>query len=279
MTNFVTRFAPSPTGFLHLGHAFAALTAWDAARSVDGLCLLRLEDLDQGRARPEFESAIYEDLAWLGLTWPEPVVRQSEHLGRYETALLGLAADGLVYRCFKTRKDLAHEAANAPHIMPRPMAGEALSPAEEEARLNDGQPFAWRLSMRACAARLGPQWDALRFEADGCDLRAEPALLGDVILGRKEFPASYHLASVLDDAAQGVTHVIRGEDLKQAAHLHVLLQALLGLPTPVYRHHRLILNEQGRRLAKRDAADTLRALRAAGETPEMIRRRLGLPAC
>ena len=273
---FVTRFAPSPTGYLHLGHAFSALTAFDAAQAAGGVFLLRLEDLDQGRCRPAFEEAIFEDLAWLGLRWPAPVLRQSEHVARYQAALERLAGLGLAYRCFKTRKELMEEAAGAPHGPGDAFVGAALPEAEERARLAQGQAFAWRLSLAACHAQLGSGWDQLSFEADGAMVKAEPSLLGDVILGRKDFPASYHLASVLDDAAQGVTDVIRGEDLREAAHLHVLLQALFGLPTPRYRHHRLILGADGKRLAKRDQAATLRSLREAGKTPADVRQLLGL---
>lgn len=273
---FVTRFAPSPTGYLHLGHAFSALTAFDAAQAAGGVFLLRLEDLDQGRCRPAFEEAIFEDLAWLGLRWPAPVLRQSDHVARYQAALERLAGLGLVYRCFKTRKELMEEAAGAPHGPGDAFVGAALPEAEERARLAQGQAFAWRLSLAACQAHLGSGWDQLSFEADGAMVKAEPGLLGDVILGRKDFPASYHLASVLDDAAQGVTDVIRGEDLREAAHLHVLLQALFGLPTPRYRHHRLILGADGKRLAKRDQAATLRSLREAGKTPADVRQILDL---
>ena len=273
---FVTRFAPSPTGYLHLGHAFSALTAFDAAQAAGGVFLLRLEDLDQGRCRPAFEEALFEDLAWLGLRWPAPVLRQSDHVARYQAALERLAGLGLVYRCFKTRKELMEEAAGAPHGPGDAFVGAALPEAEERARLAQGQAFAWRLSLAACQAHLGSGWDQLSFEADGAMVKAEPGLLGDVILGRKDFPASYHLASVLDDAAQGVTDVIRGEDLREAAHLHVLLQALFGLPTPRYRHHRLILGADGKRLAKRDQAATLRSLREAGKTAADVRQLLGL---
>lgn len=273
---FVTRFAPSPTGRLHLGHAFSALTAFDAARDAGGRFLLRIEDLDQGRSRAEFETAIFEDLAWLGVEWEESVRRQSEHLSDYAAALQRLEAKGLLYRCFKTRKELAAEAANAPHGAAEVVRGGPLPPLEELDRTLAGDPFAFRLSLDRARRLLGPRWDALGFEADGVRTKAEPERLGDVILARKEFLASYHLASVLDDALQGVTCVIRGEDLAEAAHLHVLLQALLDLPTPEYRHHRLVLGPDGKRLAKRDQAATLAALREGGASPEDVRLRLGL---
>jgi glutamyl-Q tRNA(Asp) synthetase len=277
--SFVTRFAPSPTGYLHLGHALSALTAFDAAREAGGRFIVRIEDIDQGRARPEFEAAIFEDLAWLGVAWEEPVRRQSAHLADYEAALQSLIARNLVYRCFRTRKEVAEAIANAPHGAAEEMfRGEALPPDDEAAKLAAGEAFAWRLSLKKARAALGPAYFALVFEDENGPVRAEPEKHGDVILARKDFPASYHLASVWDDALQGVTHVIRGEDLRDAAHLHVLLQKLLELPQPVYRHHRLMLGEDGKRLAKRDAAATLRALREAGKTPEDVRAMLGLEA-
>jgi len=269
--SFVTRFAPSPTGYLHLGHAFSALTAFDAAREANGRFLLRIEDIDQGRARPEFDAAIFEDLAWLGLAWEEPVRRQAEHMSDYAGALQNLIERNLVYRCFRTRKEIAEATASAPHEAPEPFRGEALPPEDENAKLEAGEPFAWRLSLRKARAALGPAYFALVFEDETGLVRAEPEKHGDVILARKDFATSYHLASVWDDALQGVTHVIRGEDLRDAAHLHVLLQKLLELPQPVYRHHRLILGADGKRLAKRDSAATLRALREDGKTPDDVR--------
>lgn len=273
---FVTRFAPSPTGLLHLGHAFSALTAHEAARAAGGRFMLRIEDLDQRRSRPAFEAAIFEDLAWLGLGWEEPVRRQSGHMADYALALARLIDADLLYRCFKTRRELAEQTAQAPHELGAVVRGGPLAQSEEAARLAAGGAFAWRLRLDRARERLGPRWDDLGFEADGVWMKADPERLGDAILARKEFPASYHLASVLDDAAQGVTCVIRGEDLKDAAHLHVLLQALLGLPTPAYRHHRLIFGPDGRRLAKRDQAATLAALREAGRTPAEVRAMAGL---
>jgi glutamyl-Q tRNA(Asp) synthetase len=266
---FVTRFAPSPTGYLHLGHAFSALTAFEAARAAGGRFLLRIEDIDEGRRRPEFEAAIYEDLAWLGLTWETPVRRQSEHMPEYRAALDRLIAAGLIYRDFRTRKEILAESLNAPHG-----AGDIVrgGPSPDEAELlADGRPFAWRLWLDRCRDRLGARWDALGFEADGVWVKADAARLGDAIIARKDFPASYHLACVHDDALQEITDVIRGEDLRDAAHLHVLLQALLDLPTLRYRHHRLILGPQGKRLAKRDRAAALRELQLSGRTPAEVR--------
>ena len=268
----VTRFAPSPTGHLHLGHAFSALTAFATAQG--GRFLLRIEDLDRGRCRPEFESAILEDLAWLGVQWEEPVRRQSDNMAEYARALDKLIARGLVYRCFRTRREIAAESAAAPHGMGEIFSG---GPAPDEAaRLDAGEAFAWRLSLDRCRDALGARWSRLAFDADGARVAAEPDRLGDVILARKEFPASYHLASVWDDALVGVTLVVRGEDLREAAHLHVLLQALLDLPTPTYRHHRLIYGADGKRLAKRDTARTLRRLRESGVTAADVRAMMGL---
>jgi glutamyl-Q tRNA(Asp) synthetase len=253
------------------------LTAFDAARAAGGRFVLRIEDIDQGRSRPEYEAAIYEDLKWLGLEWETPVRRQSEHMDEYARVLEGMIGRGLVYRCFRTRREVADAIASAPHGDGEEVfRGEALPAAEEAQRLAAGEPFAWRLSLRKARAALGPAYFALVFEDESGLVRAEPERHGDVVLARKDFPASYHLASVWDDALQGVTHVIRSEDLRGAAHLHVLLQRLLGLPQPVYRHHRLVLGEDGKRLAKRDAASTLRALRQAGRTPADVRAMVGL---
>ncbi len=275
--SFVTRFAPSPTGLLHLGHAFSALTAFDAAREANGRFLLRIEDIDQGRARPEFEAAIFEDLAWLGLAWEEPVRRQSAHMGDYAAALQSLIDRNLVYRCFRTRREVADAIASAPHGEASDVfVGEALPPEDEATRLAAGESFAWRLSLKKARAALGPAYFTLMFEDETGLVRAQPEKHGDVVLARKDFPTSYHLASVWDDALAGVTHVIRGDDLRESAHLHVLLQRLLELPTPRYQHHRLILDETGKRLAKRDEAATLRSLRESGKTPEDVRVMLGL---
>jgi glutamyl-Q tRNA(Asp) synthetase len=220
---------------------------------------------------------MFEDLTWLGLEWETPVRRQSAHMEEYTRVLEGLIERGLVYRCFRTRREVAEAIASAPHGDGEDVfRGEALPAAEETQRLEAGEAFAWRLSLKKARAALGPAYFALVFEDETGPVRAEPERLGDVVLARKDFPTSYHLASVWDDALQGVTHVIRGEDLRGAAHLHVLLQKLLGLPQPAYRHHRLVLGEDGKRLAKRDAASTLRALRDAGRTPEDIRAMLGL---
>jgi glutamyl-Q tRNA(Asp) synthetase len=278
---FVTRFAPSPTGFLHRGHAFSALTAHRAAQAAGGRFLLRIEDIDLTRSRPAFEAAILEDLAWLGLTWETPVRRQSEHMADYQAALDRLRAAGLTYRCFRTRKEVAAAIESAPHGAMEAFIGAPLAPDEEAARLAAGAPYAWRLSLAAAADRLGG-FDRLTFEEDGEGpagehgvIQARPQLGGDVVLARKDVGVAYHLAVVVDDALQGVTHVIRGADLFEAAHVQRLLQALLGLPQPVYRHHRLLTGPDGKRYAKRDRAQTLRELRDTGVDAQTLRRELG----
>jgi glutamyl-Q tRNA(Asp) synthetase len=288
--SFVTRFAPSPTGPLHLGHAFSALTAFDAARKAGGRFLLRIEDIDTTRSRPEFESAIYEDLAWLGVRWETPVRRQSDHLADYAAALEKLRGLGVLYRCFLTRKEIAAQSASAPHGEGEGVDGtiytgpaHPMSADEQEERLSRGQPYAWRLSMRYSQDLLGEEFARLVFveQNEGSNeeriVSAHPEIHGDVILGRKDALASYHIAVVHDDALQGVTHVIRGEDLRASTHVHALLQNLLGLPSPVYRHHRLLTGPDGKRYAKRDRSLTLASLRAEGLSPADIRARIGLP--
>lgn len=259
----VTRFAPSPTGYLHLGHAFAA---WTAARAGERF-LLRIEDLDQGRAREEFVAGIFEDLAWLGLSWEEPVLRQSRRMAAYRDALARLSP--FTYPCFCTRKEIAEEiarAVEAPHGPDGPLypgTCRHLSTDERAARIAQGDAFALRLDAAKAAATVGP----LSFTEHGHIHAVDPLLFGDVVLARKDMPASYHLAVVVDDAFQGVTLVTRGEDLLPAAHVQRLLQALLGYPEPAYAHHRLILDKDGRKFSKRDKSVTLRDLRAAGITP------------
>lgn len=276
---FVTRFAPSPTGYLHRGHAYSALTAYRAAQEAGGRFLLRIEDIDATRSRPEYEAAILEDLAWLGLGWETPVRRQSAHLPEYHAAIEALRARGLVYRCFKTRKEI--DIGRAPHEPQAPYVGAPPSPDEEAERLARGEPFAWRLSLAAAREALGG-FEALTFVEEGAGpngetglIRARPELAGDIVLARKDVGVAYHLAVVHDDALQGVTHVIRGHDLFEAAHIQRLLQALLGLPTPTYRHHGLLVGPDGKRYAKRDKAQTLRELRAAGVSAEALRAELG----
>ncbi len=276
MREVVTRFAPSPTGRLHLGHAFAALFAHDAARAADGRFLLRIEDIDARRCRAEFVAGIFEDLAWLGLIWEEPVRRQSEHLADYAAALGQLQEMGVIYPCFCTRKDIAAEierAGAAPHGPEGalyPGLCRHLSDEERRKRLDSGAPYALRLDVDR-ARRLVPA--PLFFEdAAAGKVAAQPELLGDVVLARKDAPTSYHLAVTVDDAIQGVSLVTRGLDLFHATHIQRLLQALLGLPSPRYHHHPLLLDDAGRRFAKRDRAATLEALRRSGTTPQGVRR-------
>ncbi|MGO9998577.1 MAG: tRNA glutamyl-Q(34) synthetase GluQRS [Acetobacteraceae bacterium] len=274
--SIVTRFAPSPTGYLHLGHAFSALTAWRRARAAGGRFLLRIEDIDPGRCRPEFATAIAQDLAWLGVDWDGTVRVQSEHLPEYRAALDALAERALLYPCFCTRAEIIAEvaaSAGAPHapdgspLYPGTCRG--LSTLQRQARIAAGERFALRLdAARALAAAPAP----LHFEEAGEGVIAcDPAQFGDVVLGRKDAPASYHLCVTHDDALQGVTLVTRGEVLKPATHLHRLLQALMGWPAPRYAHHRLLTDATGRRLAKRDQAATLRDLRSAGWSAEAVR--------
>lgn len=275
---FVTRFAPSPTGRLHLGHAFAALTVADAARAAGGRWLLRIEDIDATRRRPQFEAAIYDDLAWLGLAWERPVRRQSEHRADYAAALDRLRERDLLYRDFRTRREAAQAAASAPHGPEAAFRGGALPPDEEARRLAGAEPFAWRLSLTRARDVLDATYDRLAYlDLDAGEGVARPDTAGDVVLARKDVGVAYHLACVVDDALQGVTHVIRGEDLREAVHVQRLLQALLDLPTPAYRHHPLVLGPDGKRLAKRDGAASLGELRAQGVTPAQVRARLGLP--
>lgn len=274
----VTRFAPSPTGRLHRGHAFSALTAWGAAREAGGRFLLRIEDIDPTRCKPAFEAAILEDLNWLGLDWDGPVRRQSEHLADYAAVIGELNARGLLYRCFRTRKDILDGIGDAPHG-PVEAARPGPHPAEEEAALlAGGRAFAWRLSLDRAREALGEVWDALAFVEEGCGrglIKVRPETAGDVVLARKNAGTAYHVAVTHDDALQGVSHVIRGEDLFEATHAQVLIQALMGWPTPVYRHHRLLVGPDGRRYAKRDRSVTLAELRAGGLTPEALRAELG----
>ncbi len=279
----VTRFAPSPTGLLHLGHAYSALVAFAAARDAGGRFLLRIEDIDTGRCRPEFEAALREDLTWLGLCWEEPVRRQSDHFGDYAAALDRLRDLGLVYPCFCTRTDIAAEIAradNAPHGPDGflyPGTCRALEPAERRDRIAAGTAHAWRLNVRMAMAHIGVQDRPLTFEdASAGTVAAAPETLGDVVLARKDVPTSYHLAVTVDDALQGVTLVTRGEDLFHATHIHRLLQALLGYAPPRYRHHPLLTGADGKRFAKRDKSLTLRALREAGKTPADVRAMTGL---
>ena len=279
MGEFITRFAPSPTGYLHLGHAASAFHVWDTARAAGGKVLLRIEDIDQTRCRPEYEAAILEDLEWLGLSWDGPVRRQSEHFADYETVLRRLRDRGLLYRCFRTRREIAAAVPAGADPDEAAFTGHPLPRAEEESRMAKGQAFAWRLSLAAARDALGPRYDHLTYidESGGAPraVKADPARFGDVVLGRKETPASYHLACCHDDALQGITHVIRGEDLRDVTHVHALLQALMGWPQPVYRFHPLVLGPDARKLSKRTGDRGLRAWRDEGKTPDDLRRMVG----
>jgi glutamyl-Q tRNA(Asp) synthetase len=272
----VTRFAPSPTGYLHLGHAFSALIAWRRAREGGGQFLLRLEDIDAARCRPEFAAAIRQDLAWLGLDWDDEVRVQSEHLSEYRAVLDKLIARGLLYPCFCTRADIIREVAQsaaAPHspdgapLYPGTCRG--LSADERAARINAGARYALRVDIRRALDTV-PHPLTFQELGEGA-IECYPEQFGDVVLARKDAPASYHLCVTHDDALQRVTLVTRGEDLKPATHLHRLLQALMDWPAPLYAHHSLLTDTAGRRLAKRDRAATLRDLRAAGHSPAQVR--------
>ena len=269
----ITRFAPSPTGHLHLGHAYAALFAARQAARLDGVMILRIEDIDPTRCRPAFTDAIFEDLAWLGLTWPIPVRRQSAHLGDYAAVLAALRARGFLYPCFCTRAEIAASTA-APHA-PDPIypgTCRVLAPSERAGRLAAGVPHAWRLdTARALALSRAP----LTYDTPAGTVFCRPERFGDVVLARKDAPASYHLCVTHDDAIQGVTLVTRADDLQPVTDIHRLLQDLMNWPVPTYLFHPLITGEHGRRLAKRDGAPTLRAARASGLTPDAVRRRLG----
>ncbi len=277
---WVERFAPSPTGPLHLGHAYSALLAWDRAVANGGEFLLRIEDIDQSRARPEWEAQIFADLAWLGICWPQPVLRQSERLDHYRAALARLWARGLLYPCTCTRRDIL-EATRAPQEgAPPPGPDGVLYPGTCRAKPSGDMPVtALRLNLRA-ALQGG---EIFHFNETGgnpgrVEFTADEAIetIGDIVLARRDMGTSYHLSVVLDDAFQGVTHVTRGQDLYEATKIHVILQKLLRLPTPVYHHHTLIRDENGKRLAKRDDARAIAGYRADGATPEDIRHMVGL---
>lgn len=286
----VFRFAPSPNGFLHLGHAYSALLNFDLARHRGGTLLLRIEDIDGTRCRPAFEAAIYEDLAWLGVNWAEPVRRQSEHMDVYRAAIGRLQNAGLVYPAFESRAEIARlvAARDAEGAWPRdpdgtplyPGDGRKETPATRAAKAAAGLPFALRLDMAAACACTAPlTWQEAGTGPDGEAgvMNARPQAWGDVIVARKETPTSYHVSVVVDDALQGVTDVVRGQDLFWATSVHRLLQDLLGFPAPRYRHHGLVRGDGGDKLSKSAQAPSLRELRAAGITPAEIRRRVGLP--
>ncbi len=272
--HMVTRFAPSPTGRLHIGHGWSALMAMDMAREGGGMLRLRIEDIDGTRSRPEHVGGIIEDLRWLGVEWNGDIVFQSQRLPLYEAALNRLRDEGLVYPCFCTRAEIAAEIAasgSAPHGADGtvyPGTCRKMREEERDTRLGAGEPHCWRLDMTAAATRSGALcWT----DMDRGEVVARPDQAGDVVLARKDVPTSYHLAATLDDADMGVTHVLRGEDLCAATDVHRLLQALLGLPMPLYRHHLLLVDANGQRLAKRSGGFTLAELREAGTDPAQLR--------
>ena len=271
---YATRFAPSPTGLLHLGHAFSALTGWQRARASGGRFLVRIEDLDRGRCRPEWEAALLADLAWLGLEWDGVPLRQSSRGAAYAAALATLAADGLTYACICTRADI-RAALSAPQEGP----DGTVYPGTCRGRGHAAPGATLRLDMAAAMARLGDIAFADTGTQPGEHRRDADAMVdgvGDVVLARRDMGAAYHLAVVVDDAAQAITEVVRGDDLRDATAIHVVLQRLLGLPTPAYHHHALVRDERGKRLAKRCDARALTAYRAEGATPTDIRRLVGL---
>jgi glutamyl-Q tRNA(Asp) synthetase len=293
MSGPVFRFAPSPNGYLHLGHALSALVNFDMARAMGGCLLLRIEDIDRARCRPEYEAAIYEDLAWLGIAWEEPVRRQSEHFDDYRAALARLEALGLVYPSFESRAEIAALVADREAMGPLcepwprdpdgaplyPGTAKSLSPAERRRQIETGAPYALRLDMAAALARAGGLDWAETGEGPHSEtgaVAAAPAAWGDVVLARKETPTSYHLSVVVDDALQGVTQVVRGQDLFWSTSVHRLLQVLLSLPAPTYHHHRLVLGPDERKLSKSTRATALRTLRQDGAKPADIRQMVGL---
>ena len=290
MTPPVFRFAPSPNGYLHLGHAYSALLNFDLARRAGGRFLLRIEDIDETRCRPEFEAAIYEDLAWLGITWETPVRRQSQHFSSYRVAVERLVAEGLIYPSFESRAEIVRLVAQRETEAPWPRdpdgaplypgAAKSLSADERTRLIGQGVPYALRLDMAAACARVKDLgWTETGEGPDGETgaVTARPEAWGDVILARKETPTSYHLSVVIDDALQGVTDVVRGRDLFWSTSVHRLLQHLLGLPQPAYRHHPLVLDAAAQKLSKSTSATGLRELRSEGATPADIRKSVGLP--
>lgn len=262
MTAFLTRFAPSPTGYLHLGHVASALAVWRAAEAAGGPApILRIEDTDIGRCRPEYETKILEDLSWLGLKWQAGIRRQSDHFEDYQKTLSSLEERGLLYKCFRTRQEVAALGGEA-------FRGTPLSEMQEQQYLGEGRPYALRLSLDKARHTLGSEYDDLYYleqkQGNIKAIPADPAPTGDVVLRRKDTPVAYHLACTRDDAAANITHIIRGEDLLNAAPVHALLQALMGWPKPIYIHHRLLLGPDGKKLAKRDKSASLESMRAEG---------------
>ena len=277
MPDFITRFAPSPTGYLHLGHAYSAILVRRAADAAGGKALLRIEDTDETRCRPEYVTGIHEDLGWLGLNWDGKVRQQSHHYAEYERVIDIFRARGLVYRCFRSRSEVSEIMSSAPGDA---FVSGPLPLTEEREKLSRRAPYAWRLSLNRAAAELGPAYAALTYQietAEGLQTRpAEPDRFGDIALTRRDAPVAYHLAACHDDAVQSVTHIIRGMDLVDAPHIHTLLQTLMDWPRPIYRHHQLLTGSDGKRLAKRDKSKTLRAMRESGLSAADIYRLAGL---
>lgn len=274
---FITRFAPSPTGHLHLGHVYSASLAWEVAKKSDGAVLLRIEDIDAGRCRPEFEQAIYEDLSWLGYKWEEPVRRQSEHLEDYAELVSKLHDRDLLYPCFCTRKEITAEivrsnsAPHGPEGAVYPGICRDMRSDDRQRNFDLGVPYALRLNMVKAIDDL--DLTTLRFhEQDKGYIQCNPMPFGDIVLARKDTPTSYHLSVTFDDAIQGINHIVRGQDLFPSTHIHRLLQALLDLPTPSYFHHGLISDGKGRRLSKRDKDATIKSLREHGYQPEDVQK-------
>jgi len=271
----ITRFAPSPTGYLHLGHAASAWHVWTEAAKLGAQVLLRIEDIDTTRCRPDFTDAIFEDLAWLGFRWPEPVRIQSEHFTDYARVVDDLALRGLAYRCFRTRKEVDDLIVDGDAFI-----GAPLSSAEESAKIEAAVPFAWRLNLSEAQAQLADVWNELSYDEltpkGRVTHRAIPQQHGDIVIARKDSPSAYHLAATHDDALQGVTHIVRGRDLEDAPHIQVLLQTLMGWPPVTYVHHDLIVGADGKRLSKSNKSASLRQLRENGTRPAEIWRKLEL---
>ena len=280
-----TRFAPSPTGYLHLGHAYSAYLAYDYARAHNGEFVLRIEDIDQTRCKPEYITAIYDDLRWLGLEWSNDVRIQSEHLEDYIAAMNRLKEIDVIYPCFCSRSDIQKEiseSANAPHGPEGPLypgTCKKLTSEQKQAQIRAGKNYALRLDAKKASDHLKQKntWPLLWRDAINGPQQVNPETFGDVVLARKDTPTSYHLSVTVDDALQNITHITRGEDLFEATHIHRLLQALLDLPTPLYNHHPLLLDEKGKRFAKRDNAKTLQHLRKNGITVQEVRAMCDLP--
>lgn len=271
---FKTRFAPSPNGRLHLGHLASALFVWNVANRYDGEVLLRIEDTDLSRCKPEYTQMIFDDLIWLGLNWPKPARIQSQHLSDYQKVHDELQKRGLLYRCFKSRSEISAK------MKGQPFRGNALKPSVEQVLLESGRPYSWRLSLDASKEELGKVWNELEY----CSLSGEecqrypvnPELHGDIVVSGKDSPTAYHIASTHDDAIQGITHVIRGADLRDAPHIHRLLQVLLGWPEPIYIHHSLILDDEGKKLSKRNLAPSIDSMKSEKVSMPILKRRLEL---